>query len=522
MMTSGPSHLLPAELAECLTAFAIGLQRAAAHPDGHPVVEGVVAELETRLAGIHAGRPSLTIGVAPHQLVVDGVSTDPNQPVLRELAGRLHAHALGGVMLTRGVTAAELAHLLGLLATEAGTLPMPIGLEGPELLAQWPAIRLFPVSTTVVALPDDVVAPVTGDAAARRAATLWLGLARAALRRDVSRAIESADDAAADPAAVAAAIEAQSTDATYDQSVQGYLAQGIEVLATERGAAIGSLRRRIAALLTALHPDALVRVVSAQTDRSARRRLLELGVTGVPAAALRRLLEAVARAGGEPLSPMLVRLLDGFVAHAERPEVVLRSSADLALRETVLAVVRGWPAVERVNRGHRALDAGLRRRSAVFRVVDSPAAVEAERLFAIAVATGVLNASTWRQLETVARTGDPSVLVTLLDGAPAGMVRDALWAQVATPHRVREWLARTPVPAAAVGVLVERLGVAALPVLLDALDERPALIGALVGPWLAALGESALPAIQERLLGAEPAVRAQLLPLLPDPAEVVA
>ena len=71
-------------------------------------------------------------------------------------------------------------------------------------------------------------------------------------------------------------------------------------------------------------------------------------------------------------------------------------------------------------------------------------------------------------------------------------------------------------------MLVERLGVAAIPVLLDALDERPALIGALVGPWLAALGESALPAIQERLLGAEPAVRAQLLPLLPDPAEVVA
>ncbi|MFM8780154.1 MAG: hypothetical protein ACKOFO_01465, partial [Gemmatimonadota bacterium] len=151
-MTSGPSHLLSADLAECLTAFALGLQKAAAHPDGHPVLEGVAAELEARLAGIHVGRPSLTIGVAPSQLLIDGVSTDPNQPVLRELAGRLHAHALGGVMLTRGVTAAELAHLLGLLATEAGTFPVPIGLEGPELLAQWPAIRLFPVSTTVDAL----------------------------------------------------------------------------------------------------------------------------------------------------------------------------------------------------------------------------------------------------------------------------------------------------------------------------------------------------------------------------------
>ena len=521
-MTSGPSHLLPADLAECLTAFALGLQTAAAHPDGHPVLAGVAADLEARLAGLHAGRPSLTISVAPHQLLVDGVSTDPNQPVHRELAGRLHAHALGGLMLTRGVTAAELAHLLGLLATEAGTLPLPIGYEGPELLAQWPAIRLFPVSTTVAALPDDAEVPGAGDAAAQRAATLWLGLARVALPRDASRTLESADDAAADPAAVAAAIGAQSTDAAYDQSVQGYLAQGLEVLATERGAAIGSLRRRIAALLTSLDAEALVRIVSAQTDRSARRRAVELGVAGVPAAALRRLLEAVARAGGEPLSPLLLRLLDGFVAHASRPEAALRVGADVALRETVLAVVRGWPEVERVDRGHRALYAGLRRRSAVYRVVESPAAVEADRFFGIAVATGVLNASTWRQLETLARTGDPSDLVAVLDAAPPGMVRDALWAQVATPARVREWFARTPVPAEAIRVIVARLGIAAVPVLLDALDERPTHAGPLVGPWLAALGASALPAIQERLVGAGPAVRAVLLPLLPDTAEAVA
>lgn len=514
-MTSGPSHLLPADLADCLTAFALGLQKAAVHPDGHPVLAGVAAELEGRLAEIHAGRPSLTIGVAPHQLLVDGISTDPNQPVLRELAGRLHAHALGAVMVTRGVTAAELAHLLGLLATEAGTLPMPIGLEGPELLAQWPAIRLFPLSTTVAALSDDAEAPVTGDAAAQRAATLWLGLARAALPREASRGLDSAEDAAAEPAAVAAAIEAQSADATYDQSVLGYLAQGIDVLATERGAAIGALRRRIAALLTSLTDGALVRIVAAQTDRGVRRRLLEQGVAGVPAAALRRLLEAVARAGGEPLSPMLGRLLDGFVAHAERPEVALRAGADVALRETVLAVVRGWPAVERIDRGHRARHEGLRRRSHVFRVVDSPSAVEAERSFAIAVATGVLNASTWRQLETLARAEDPQPLVDTLDEAPAGMVRDALWAQVATPDRVRAWLARTPVPTEAVGALVARLGGATVPVLLDALEERPEAVGPIVVPWLTTLGEPALPAVQERLIGAAPSVRAHLLALLP-------
>lgn len=101
-MTSGPAPLHPADLSEALTAFALGLQRAATHPDGHPVLDGAAAELEGRLAALLVGRPSLTIGVAPQQLLVDGIATDPNQPVLRELATRLHAHALGGVMVTRG------------------------------------------------------------------------------------------------------------------------------------------------------------------------------------------------------------------------------------------------------------------------------------------------------------------------------------------------------------------------------------------------------------------------------------
>ena len=521
-MTSGPAPLHPTDLTECLTAFALGLQNAAAYPDGHPVLEGVAADLEVRVGMILEGRPSLTIGVAPHQLVVDGIATDPNQPVLRDLASRLHAHALGGVMLTRGVSAAELAHLLALLAIDPAALPAPVGLEGPELLAQWPSIRLFPVASTVVAVFDEADGVGAGEVATQRAAALWLGLARAALPREAARQLETADAEGAAPPVVAAAIAAHPGEATYDQSVMGYLAQSVEALATDRGPSVTQLRHRVATLLTALDDATLGRLVAMQGDRAARRRVLEQAVSGLPATALRRLLHAVATVGEEPLTPALLRLLDGLAGHAERAEVALREAADIALRETVLGVVRGWPPVERTDPGHRLRQEGLRRRSAVFRVVEASSAVEADRLLAIAIETGVLNASVWRQVETLARRPDPQALVSCLDDAPAGMVREALWAHLATPDRLREWLGRTPLPEAAVDVLVWRLGGAAVPVLLDALEERPDEAGTALVAWLASLGEVALPAVADRLVGADPAVRPHLRSLLPASLEPAA
>lgn len=517
-MTAGPAPFLPSDLTEALTAFALGLQRAATHPDGHPVLDGAAAELEARLAALLVGRPSLTIGIAPQQLLVDGIATDPNQPVLRELAARLHAHALGGVMVTRGVTASELAHLLGLLATEAAALPAPLGTEGPELLAQWPAIRLFPVATAVTPVLEesDAVGPpaVSASTSVTRGATLWLGLARTALPRDEAKRLESADDAGADPVTVAAAIEAKATDATYDQSVAGYLAQGIEALATAREASSGPLRRRLSALVVTLGEPTLARLLAAHGDRAGRRRLLEQAVAALPAAPLRRLLAAVAAAGSEPASPALLRLLDGFVRHAERTDVASRAAADIALRETVLALVRAWPSLDGADPGHRARQDGLRRQRAVHRVVEVPFAIEPERRFAIALETGVLNAAVWRHLETLARAADPQGLLVQLEAAPAGMVRDALWAAVATPERLREWVMRTPLPVDAVGTLVARLGRAAVPVLLDALEARAEGFGATLAGWLAALGPLAAPAVTERLVGADPAVRPHLLAAL--------
>ena len=518
-MTSGPAPLHPADLSEALTAFALGLQRAATHPDGHPVLDGAAAELEGRLAALLVGRPSLTIGVAPQQLLVDGIATDPNQPVLRELAARLHAHALGGVMVTRGVTAPELAHLLGLLATDAAALPAPLGTEGPELLAQWPAIRLFPVATAVAPVLEEgeAVVPAAGPAGASvtRGATLWLGLARTAVPRDDAKRLESADDAGADPVAVAAAIESKGADTTYDQSVVGYLAQGIEALATARDVSSDLLRRRLSTLLVTLGDAALIRLVAAHGDRGARRRLLEQAVAALPAAPLRRLLAAVAATGPESVSPALLRLLDGFVRHAERPDVASRTAADIALRETVLALGRAWPPLDGADPGHRARQEGLRRQRAVHRAVEVPFAVEPDRRFAIALETGVLNAAVWRHLETLARAADPQGLLGQLEAAPAGMVRDALWAALATPERLREWVMRTPVPVDAVGALVARLGRAAVPVLLDALEERAEGSGALFAGWLAGLGDVAVPAVTERLVGADPAVRPHLLAALP-------
>ena len=56
------------------------------YPAGHPAQEQSAEGVAHRLAALLAERPSVSIGVARQQLVIEGVATDARQPVLRSLA----------------------------------------------------------------------------------------------------------------------------------------------------------------------------------------------------------------------------------------------------------------------------------------------------------------------------------------------------------------------------------------------------------------------------------------------------
>ena len=136
------SAALSKELSDFLIELSIGLHKNAIYPPGHPLLEGATAGIARRVESLLQDRASLSLGVARQQLVIEGVATDENNPVLRDLAQRLHRHHLGAVKFTQGVTAQEIADALSTVAVDAGRRAKPLGLEGPEVLQQWPHVRL--------------------------------------------------------------------------------------------------------------------------------------------------------------------------------------------------------------------------------------------------------------------------------------------------------------------------------------------------------------------------------------------
>src|SRR3954467_9434270 len=100
---------LSRELADFLVELSITLNKHAIYPQSHPLLDVAVDGVATRLATLFVGhRDSLSIGVARRQLIIEGVATDPLNPVLKELAQKLHNHHVGAVKFIRGITRDEL------------------------------------------------------------------------------------------------------------------------------------------------------------------------------------------------------------------------------------------------------------------------------------------------------------------------------------------------------------------------------------------------------------------------------
>src|SRR5438067_11113622 len=125
--------VLSRDLADFLVELSIALHKHAIYPPGHPLLEGAVDAVARKLWGLLVDRPALSIGVARRQLVIEGVATDPNHPLLQELAQKLHRHHLGALKCTRGVERSEIAEVLATLAMDAGRMERPLGLMTEEL-----------------------------------------------------------------------------------------------------------------------------------------------------------------------------------------------------------------------------------------------------------------------------------------------------------------------------------------------------------------------------------------------------
>ncbi len=213
----------------------------------------------------------IALGVARRQLIIEGVTTDPNQPVLRRLAEGLHRHHIGAISIGRGVEPQEVGDALRALASEAER-GGPLGLKRSGQQTEWPHFKLHPLTFDGLALVDDSSYSGHEGSGGKPSSTeveLWIGLARAALSAD-----ETSEDVETGPAAVAKAIEEHPRAEAYDQVIVGYLFQIAHELKTASGDKAEELRRRTSQLIGSLKPETLNRLLKMGGNANQRGRFV--------------------------------------------------------------------------------------------------------------------------------------------------------------------------------------------------------------------------------------------------------
>ncbi|MDQ3949847.1 MAG: hypothetical protein M3282_05840, partial [Gemmatimonadota bacterium] len=417
----GTPAVLSRELADFLVEFSIALQKHAIYPAGHPLLTGAVENVARRLDSMLVERMSLAIGVARRQLVIEGVATDPNHPLLQELAGKLHRHHLGAVKFTRGVDRAELADSLATLGAEGVRGGQPLGMTAAEVSARWNHVRIFPLTYDRLELLDQQPDEVPKDESqmrASRAAELWVGLARAALMAD-----SAGDDAALEPTAVAKAIDEHAREQAYDQVIVGYLLQIAQEIKATQGKEAAALQRRVSKMVSALNPETLKRLLDMGGDLHQRRRFVLDAAQGMTVEAVVDLVKAAADAEGRTVSNSFIRMLSKLALHARvDDEGGRRVLAEGALRDQVVRLLGQWSDTDPNPTTYRMALEHLSRTAPAEASIAIPNFCEPERLVKMAIEVGVSGPKVDHAVDKLASQGNPHVaaLLDMLDAAPEG------------------------------------------------------------------------------------------------------
>jgi len=522
--TPPPQHSLPErtalsrDLADFLIELSIALHKHAMYPEGHGLLAPAAAGVTRRAEQFLEQRPTLSLGVARQQLVIEGVATDPKHPLLAELAGRLHRHHLGAVTFHKGLRASEVADVLRTLALAAERTGEPLGLGPPERLRAWEHIRLHSLTYERLELLQESDAPprdqgAYGDTRARgaHAAQLWLGLARAALVADSVGGDPAAPPPPTEPAAIARAIDDHPKNAAYDQVIVGYLLQIADELKGAGGAEAASLRRRTSKLVGALQPATLRRLIEMGGDSAQRTKFAIDATHGLAVDAVLEIVRAMADASHKTVSDPLVRMLSKLAAHAEQGTGEARPQADEALREQVHDLLTGW-TLEDPNPDPYARALQRMAGSAVTGTAapagggDANYEAEPVRLLQTGLEVGVLGPGAWRAVGRLLEGDGVATLVDVLEHAPRnGADLTPVWARVTSPETVRRLAEHDPPDFATLDLLLPRLPVLAFESLLDALaasQSRTTRRGLL--DRLARAPRDVAPAVVSRLGGEQP------------------
>jgi hypothetical protein len=469
---------LSQDLSEFLIEFSIALHRTSMYPWGHPSLERAASQVVSRLITMLADRPSISIGVARRQLVIEGVATDPKHPVLRSLAEKLHRHHVGAVVFERGVGTDEVVSMMRLVGAEPERGATPLGLGDPDVMRQWQHVRLYPLTYEQLELinstgGDDDSEPSEDRDQATRSAQLWIGLARAALAAEE----KGVEPESTEPAVVAQAINEHPAAKAYDQVIVGYMLQLAQELKQEGGGTgSAAVRRRLSRLIGALDEDTLKRLIEMGGDLDQRKRFVMDATEALAVDAVVEIVQAAAATTNQTISSSMVRLLTKLSAFAEQGTHLAQMQADTALREQVQLLLQDW-TLENPNPDAytRALESLSRRPQTMTSTATTRYVPEPIRIVQMALEVETVGVPVWRAVAEVMQAEGIAPLMALLHEAGAeNSAAQQLWRHLATKERLTELLARDTIDFNSLDPILDRMSAAAIaPVLMETLVESP-------------------------------------------------
>ncbi len=460
---------LAREFIRFLLELSVGVHRHAIYPPGHPSLEPAADAVSHVLDELMAERSVLRIGVARDELLAEGGASDPRQPVLADLARRLHQLQIAGISFTAGVRPSEVAELLHTLGRAQEVDEVPLGLLEPEDLPRWPHVRIHPLGVDRLVLGENA----GWDGA--RAVDLWMGLAGTILGSDAAD-----QEAARDPARLAAELDRRADEQGLQDRVTDQLSQLVAELRATSGVEAEEIRDRVNRLLAALEPEILDRIVQMGGDAEARRRFLHDVNHALPVDAVFRILESAARTSEQTISHALSRLLSKLSVHsateAAAPEVPGWNPGGAGLREIVDRLLDDWVLDDPNPDRYTALLDAMARAVPAARPVGEPDERDelagALRVVHTAIEVDAFGGTVRRALLDLVDRAEVGAVIELLseDAADVPAAR-AMLDYLTEPAQLRRILARTPVEEAALDAMVGRVGESAIDPLMEVLVE---------------------------------------------------
>lgn len=499
---------LPRDVAVFLPLLGIALHKSTAYPEKHPLLNAAIEAAASHLRVALVARPFLLLGIARNQLLVEGLATDPENPLLRDLAGKLHRHQIGAIKFLAGASKQELEEMLQVLSRDPRTTPVGLALD--DFANRWEGIRLLPPAYERLELAQGeqhLGEQHTRDTAAGK---LWIGLAAVALVK------EGAPELLSDPRAIAEALERAPRDPDRAKKVINYLLGLSRELRLSAGSEAAALKERLAQLLNHITPDTLKELATIGADLAQRRRLVQDAAMVLPAGAVLTLLHAVSDEKFNVLPNAMVRLLTKLAFQSEKGALAIREEADLAMREAVRQLVDKWSLEDPNPQPYTRVLERLSRHPNAPQAAGEAHPAEAIRLVQISLETDTVGDTVWAALEEVVRDGRASEVVKMVeDPNVAEDIQENFWIHLATPANMRILLTNEPRDTEVVELLLERMGMAAAEPMLESLevaDNRTMRRRLLTR--LGKLGPAIGPMLIERLPSAPWYVQRNLLALL--------